>query len=200
MTRWVRFAAVAYASIGAIAWIFAELWGKGSPLTIANAWLPLSPDARLVYSGLFGMAFGAAVIVVTRALVSHFAWARHLHSELRPVASSMSVSVIWLLAALSAFGEEICFRGLLQPFLGVVLQAAVFGAVHQMPGKSRWVWVAWASIMGLALGAMFQLTGSLLGPLIAHALINGFNLQYLKDHDPEPPRRRSLGGLLGERS
>jgi hypothetical protein len=52
--------------------------------------------------------------------------------------------------------------------------------------------------MGLMLGAMFQLTGSLVGPLVAHALINGFNLQYLREHDPEPPRR-SLGGLLGDK-
>ena len=38
--------------------------------------------------------------------------------------------------------------------------------------------------MGLALGAAFRLTGSLAGPLTAHAVINGFNLAYLKRHDP----------------
>jgi membrane protease YdiL (CAAX protease family) len=53
--------------------------------------------------------------------------------------------------------------------------------------------------MGLALGAAFQLTGSLLGPLLAHAVINGFNLHYLKTHDPTS-RPKPLGGLLGERS
>jgi hypothetical protein len=49
------------------------------------------------------------------------------------------------------------------------------------------------------LGATFKLTGSLAGPIAAHALVNGLNLRYLKLHDPEPPRR-VLGGLLGERS
>ena len=51
--------------------------------------------------------------------------------------------------------------------------------------------------IGLLLGAMFQLTGSLVGPLAAHALINALNLLYLKRHDPKPPRR-ALGGLLGQ--
>jgi hypothetical protein len=45
---------------------------------------------------------------------------------------------------------------------------------------------------------IFAVTGSLVGALVAHAAINGFNLFYLKSHDPEP-QRRSLGGLLGQR-
>ena len=46
---------------------------------------------------------------------------------------------------------------------------------------------------------MFQLTGSLVGPIIAHALVNAVNLVYLKNYDPAP-QRKALGGLLGERS
>jgi hypothetical protein len=43
---------------------------------------------------------------------------------------------------------------------------------------------------------MFQLSGSLLGPVVAHAVINGLNLSYLRAHDPQA--RRELGGLLGQ--
>jgi membrane protease YdiL (CAAX protease family) len=46
--------------------------------------------------------------------------------------------------------------------------------------------VAWAFAVGLALGALFEGTGSLLGPLAAHALVNGVNLTFLKHHDPGP--------------
>ena len=126
-------------------------------------------------------------------------WARALHRQLRPIAASISLPGIAVLAVLSAVGEELFFRGLLQPWIGLVPQALLFGLAHQLPGVSRWVWVAWATLVGLALGAMFQLTGSLAGPLAAHALINGLNLAYLKRYDPEP-QRRSLGGLLGLRS
>jgi membrane protease YdiL (CAAX protease family) len=100
------------------------------------------------------------------------------------------------LAVLSSTGEELLFRGLAQPYLGLILQALVFGLLHQMPGPSRWIWVTWASLVGLGQGIIFQLTGSLVGPLLAHALVNGLNLAYLKHHDPNPPRS-PLGGLLG---
>jgi hypothetical protein len=53
-------------------------------------------------------------------------------------------------------------------------------------------------VVGLALGAIFALTGSLLGAILAHALINAINLAYLKSHDTAPPRN-SLGGLLSDR-
>ena len=42
---------------------------------------------------------------------------------------------------------------------------------------------------------MFALTGSLLGPIVAHAIVNGYNLMFLRNHDPAPKERR-LGGLL----
>ena len=91
------------------------------------------------------------------------------------------------------------FAAYLQPWVGLWLQAAAFGIVHaQLRGPSRWAWISWATIMGLAFGATFQLTGSLAGPIAAHALINCLNLSYLKSHDPEP-RRRALGGLLSQR-
>ena len=76
------------------------------------------------------------------------------------------------------------FRGLLVPIVGVVPPALLFGLVHQMKGPSRWVWAGWATVVGLMLGAVFALTGSLVGPLLAHAVINAANLAYLRDHDP----------------
>ena len=138
------------------------------------------------------------MVVSTRVMVQRFEWARRLHRELRPFARSMSLTGIVVLALLSAFGEELLFRGLLQPWLGLVPQALLFGFLHQVRGPSRWVWAAWATAVGLVLGAIFQLSGSLIGPIAAHALINGINLAFLKSHDPEP-QRRSLGGLLGLR-
>jgi membrane protease YdiL (CAAX protease family) len=98
------------------------------------------------------------------------------------------------LALLSAVGEELLFRGVLQPGIGLLGQAALFGLLHQMPGPSRWVWSLWATLVGLLLGAAFELTGTLTGPIVAHALVNGLNLSYLKQTDLVP--ERALGGLL----
>ena len=162
-------------------------------------WLALSSASSHSYSLALGLAVGTLVVVMTRAFVTRFAWAQRLHSELRPLASGLSTTGIVALALLSALGEELLFRGLLAPWLGLLPQALLFGLAHQIRGPSRWIWIGWASLIGLALGSIFQLSGSLLGPIAAHALINGLNLAYLKTHNPEP-QRRALGGLLGQRS
>ncbi len=197
MIRWGRFAA-AYAFLGVCAAVIAVVW-RGSPFVYPSPWLDLGAPASHAYSLALGLAFGALVVLGTRVLVPRFAWARDLHQELRPIARGISGTGIIVVAILSALGEELLFRGVLQPWLGLVPQALLFGVMHQVRGRSRWVWVGWATLVGLALGAIFELTGSLVGPLVAHAVINGLNLMYLKTHDPEPPRR-SLGGLLGQRS
>jgi membrane protease YdiL (CAAX protease family) len=197
MARWGRFAA-AYAGMALLAGLIAFAIRGTVPWAIADAWLPLTPPSNHLYSLALGLCFGALVAVLTRFSVPRFAWARNLHRELRPFARGLSVTGIAALALSSSFGEELLFRGLLQPWLGVWWQALLFGVLHQLAGSSRWVWATWATLVGLVLGAMFALTGSLVGPIAAHALINGLNLSYLRSHDTEP--RPPLGGLLGSRS
>lgn len=196
MPRWSRLAVI-YALLGLAAGAVALIW-RGTPWEHPEPWLQLSPAAAHLYSALLGLTVGLGVAMMTRPLVGRFEWARRLSDELRPVARLMSPNGIIVVAILSALGEELLFRSVVQPALGLWLQALLFGLAHQLPGRARWVWVAWAAVMGLVLGAMFQLTGSLLGPVLAHAAINGLNLRYLREHDPTP-RRRPMGGLLGQR-
>jgi membrane protease YdiL (CAAX protease family) len=164
-----------------------------------SPWLPLAGAESHAFSLVLGAAFAAAVVVGTRVLVENVGWAKNLHRDLRPMTLRLDGAGIAVIAGLSALAEELVFRGLLMPWLGLVPQALLFGVVHaQLSGPSRWVWVAWASVVGLALGAIFALSGSLLGAMLAHALINGLNLLYLRSHDTAPPRN-SLGGLLSDR-
>jgi uncharacterized protein len=198
MLRWGR-VALAYLAASASAVTLAILWRGSSPFVYDEPWLVLPGVASHVYSIVIGLAFGGLVALSTRIFVARYAWAKHLHRELRPVARGLSPLGIAAVALFSALGEELWFRGLLQPWLGIWLQALIFGIVHsQLRGPGRWAWVSWATIMGLSFGAIFALTGSLAGPMAAHALINWLNLGYLKSHDPEPSRR-ALGGLLGQR-
>lgn len=169
------------------------------PFSTPTPWLALPEGMAIGYSLLLGGAFGGVIVLGSRASVGRFRWAQRLHGEFRPIARQLSSFDILVLAALSGVAEELLFRGLLQPLIGLVLQALAFGVVHQMRGPSRWVWAIWAGLVGLGLGALFQLTGSIWGPVLAHALINAVNLSYLKNHDPAPPTR-PLGGLLDRRS
>lgn len=193
--RWSHFA-LAYAFLGIVSGVLAVVLRSGSPFAHPAPLLSLAEPARHTYSVMMGLTVGALIVMCTRISVARFEWARRLHRELRPVARVMTTQGILVLALLSAFGEELLFRGLLQPWVGLLMQAVLFGFLHQVRGPSRFVWMAWATAVGLVLGAMFQITGSLLGPIAAHALVNGLNLAYLKSHDPTP-ERRALGGLLG---
>jgi uncharacterized protein len=196
MTRWGRIAA-AYAVLCAVA--LALTWPRGGPLHYPRGpgWAaPLGEGSANLWSLGLGIAFGAALVVVSRITVQRYTWAQRLHLELQPFARSLSPSAVIVLALLSSAGEELLFRSLLQPWMGLWPQALLFGVVHQLPGSSRWVWATWAFFVGLALGALFQFTGSLWGPLAAHALVNGVNLTFLKRHDPAPlPGSARLVGL-----
>jgi membrane protease YdiL (CAAX protease family) len=196
MRRWGRFA-VAYAGMALVAVLIAIATRGRPPVSLPNPWLPLGPPRDVLYSVALGSTLGTLLAVGTRYSVPRFAWAKNLHLELRPFAKDVSTTGIVMLAVTSSLGEELLFRGLLQPWLGLWLQALLFGVLHQMAGPSRWVWASWATLVGLLFGGIFALTGSLAGPLAAHALVNALNLSYLKNHDPGP--RRGLGGLLAER-
>ena len=147
MFRWGK-VAVAYLAASASAVGLALLWRGTLPFTYAEPWLELPGVASHVYSLGLGVAFGGLVAFSTRIFVTRFAWARNLHTELRPVARDLSSAGILAVAAFSALGEELWFRGILQAWLGIWLQALAFGVVHsQLRGPSRYAWVTWATLM-----------------------------------------------------
>jgi uncharacterized protein len=191
--------AAAYASMAGLSLAVSEIWLGRSPWLHPNPWLVLPALVAHAYSLVLGLGLGALVVLVTRRLVERAAWAQELASALRPFARGLSGVGIVVVALFSSLGEELMFRGLLVPALGLWLSSLLFGGMHQMKGPSRWAWVGWACVVGLLFGAVFVCTGSLVGPIAAHALINGFNLNYLQNHDPDSARR-GLGGLLGHRS
>lgn len=161
-----------------------------APWVHPKPWIVMPALTATLTSALCGMATAMLVVISTRFVVGRFAWAQRLHAELRPVAQDLTVGQIFLLAGLSSLGEEVLFRGLLTPTLGVVLSSLLFGFLHQVRGPSRWVWIWWATAVGLVLGTIFAATGSLVGPLLAHAVVNAVNLGYLRDHDPDENDRQ----------
>jgi hypothetical protein len=191
----LRWGALAYALLSLAVVAGSWFWLGRVPYFHPAPWLTLSGFVAEAYSLLLGVALGGLLVFGSRVSVSRFSWAQRLHQEFRPVARQLSPGGMIVLALLSATAEELLFRGLVQPFVGLIVQALLFGALHQMPGPSRWVWSLWATAVGLLLGLLFKLTGTLSGPIAAHALVNALNLSYLKDHELAPPR--SMGGLLG---
>lgn len=173
-------------------------WLWGSPWVHPAPWFSFSPLLLgHVYSVLLGATLGMVVALLTRPLTRRLRWARTLEAELTPLVRTLPSPAIFPLAILSALSEELLFRSLLQPALGLFGQALVFGLMHQIRGPARWIWVAWAGLMGLCLGTLYAATGSIGGPIVAHAVVNAMNLRYLKNHEPPVATRTPLGGVLG---
>jgi membrane protease YdiL (CAAX protease family) len=161
-----------------------------------HGWLGAEGAASWLLSLGAAVPLGVTTIAATRIVVRRAPWAGALHAALRPAVHRASDGSLFVLALASATGEELLFRGLLVPLVGVFASSLVFGALHQVRGRARWAWMAWATLMGALFATIFAATGSLIGPFVAHAAINHANLRFLRDNDPSPRRRRRLGGLL----
>jgi membrane protease YdiL (CAAX protease family) len=178
-----------YAVAGALAAGVAVALGQDPIRT--SSWVGLDGLASVGWSLVLGGLLAGATVLASRALSRRTAWARALHEALRPSVRDAGGVTIACMAISSGVGEELLFRGLLVPLVGVVASSVGFGLLHQMRGPSRWVWAAWAGAMGLLFALVFVVTGSLVGAVLAHVAINGANLLYIRDVDP-----RTLG--LGE--
>lgn len=91
------------------------------------------------------------------------------------------------LALLSGVAEELLFRGALWPTLNPWGTTLLFGLVHVIPRRSLWVYPVFALVAGLFLGMLRSGTGSLLPPMLAHVLVNAFNLVWLTRLKPQVP-------------
>lgn len=83
------------------------------------------------------------------------------------------------LALLSSVGEEVFFRGFLLPWLGLVASSILFGLLHIAPDRRLWMWPVLATAMGFGFGWLYQFTGDVLAPVLAHFTINFFALSVL---------------------
>ena len=71
----------------------------------------------------------------------------------------------------SGFNEEIFFRGLLFPRIGLILSSVAFGLLH-FPGKKYWIYAVWATCSAALFAYLFFLSNSLWLPITAHATNN----------------------------
>lgn len=95
---------------------------------------------------------------------------------LTPFGKSLTLGEIAAIALLSGFSEEIFFRGVAQAEIGIVAASLLFGLLHPL----NLSYVIWASSVGFAFGLLYQLTGSLLPPIICHGGYNFAALLYLR--------------------
>ncbi|MEW6753076.1 MAG: CPBP family intramembrane glutamic endopeptidase [Candidatus Latescibacterota bacterium] len=124
-------------------------------------------------------AVAALPLVLLFVLLMRWEWAplvrvrRFLVEQLRPLLAGRSLGELALIAGLAGLTEEMLFRGLLQEGLAAWLgSAGGLLAAGLLFGASHWITPAYvlvAGLMGLYLGCLYQATGNLLAPVLAHA-------------------------------
>jgi len=176
-TRFVRFALYFYGAMIAAALI----WRMGfhgesilyaGPEATARAIEPVG-DAGI------GIAVGLAVVAVSHGITRLTGWGDALARRLAEAIGPVSLPNALLLASASGIGEELFFRGALQPRVGLVAASLLFGAVHFVPRRELLPWTAFAIVVGLLFGILFEWTGNIVAPIVAHAVVNGINLPML---------------------
>lgn len=139
-------------------------------------WRAFAPSADVLFLGVIAtVPLVAALLLIGRLRADWFVEVERL---VRPLIEMLfrgrgPVPVL-VVAALAGVGEELLFRGVLQaaltdglgPAWGLVLASVAFGLAHAV---SR-AYFLLATAMGVYLGVLFLVSGSLLLPAIVHGL------------------------------
>jgi membrane protease YdiL (CAAX protease family) len=178
--HFVRFAALFYGSLTVAAVLWSGL--RGLDLHLAGESAALSV--------LLGTL--TAVSTVSLGLLAYrlLPVLREIAAELAPrLVDHADRSSLVLVAVFSGVGEETFFRGALQQEFGLVVASLVFGLVHVGPDRRYLVWTAWAVLVGFLFGALYEVTGGLLAPILAHSAHNAVTLLLWRRS------RKGLGGV-----
>ncbi len=189
----VRLVIAVEAGLIALAWILA--WAFDRPLFDLIVF-----DWEGVVAGLLGTVPPyAAMVWSTRTTMPPFQQLRRdVERLVVPLFRGMSLWDLALIALLAGVGEEVFFRGLVQPGLtgwvgvwpAVILTSVLFGALH-------WITPTYAAIAGLIgfyLGAFMVVSGNLVVPILVHALFDFLALRYLVGRSRELPEGREEAG------
>jgi hypothetical protein len=126
-----------------------------------------------------GAALGIAIVLLSGWFTRATLTGDRLARALARILGRRSVGECAVLALASGVGEEAFFRGALQPQLGLVATSLLFALAHFAPRRELLPWTGFSLAAGLALGWLFDATGNLVAPIVAHALVNAINLRLL---------------------
>lgn len=87
---------------------------------------------------------------------------------------TLSTSQIWFVSYCAGVGEELLFRGAIQPFIGIPITSVLFVAIHGYLDPRNWrlmIYGIWMSLVIAWVGWMSDAFG-LVSAIIAHMLID----------------------------
>ncbi len=151
-------------------------------LVVAKIWqrlgaIALIPIEFTANAWLWGIGMAAGITIASSIVYRLWpAYRRSADMYLELVIKPLLwPDLIWL-GLLPGLSEELLFRGVMLPALGlnltaVIISSLLFGVLH-LSGVGQWSYVVWATVVGLVLGYSALVTGNLLVPIIAHVITN----------------------------
>lgn len=112
---------------------------------------------------------------------------RLYHDSLKPMFGRITALDAVIISLAAGVGEEMLFRGVMQPELGLVAASVIFGLLHT-GGRGTMAFGVWVTVMGAALGGLAWWTGGLLAPVIAHAAYDAAAITYIRWDAQSGPR------------
>ena len=167
-----RFYALLFAAACLWVWLAGGSLLYGSP-EAADRGVRVGADFAL------GLAAAAVVIALSEQLTRRTRLGAELAAALAQLLGRRTPLECVALALVSGVAEEAFFRGAMQPQLGLTATSVLFGAVHFVPRRAFLPWTVFAIAAGFVLGGLFETTGNLVAPIVAHAAINPVNLWLL---------------------
>jgi membrane protease YdiL (CAAX protease family) len=134
----------------------------------------------LVTAGMAGVLGAGVLLILNYFLEEVFPPYRRMRMIFVALFGPIGRLNLVILALASAIGEEILFRGAIQPTVGIIGASLLFGLLHLGPEGRFSVWSLWAIIAGLLLGWIYESTGTLWGPIFAHFFVNAFSMLRLR--------------------
>ncbi len=161
--RFVGLAAAFYAALLLAAAILGTFTGRNA----------FAIGERLVFDLSVGVAAACGTVISGLVLYRLSPVLRKISAELAPhLVDGARKRDLVLVSIFSGIGEEVFFRGALQPVIGLVAASLLFGAVHVGPDRRYLVWTLWAAGAGFLFGALYLWTGGILAPVTAHVVHN----------------------------
>ena len=137
-------------------------WAVARGLPLSSAW-HVTPRALAA-----GTAAGALLWLWIPLLSAAPGMRRLWDTVLIPFSRRLGTGDIVVIALLSGISEELFFRGVLLPEIGLVGSSLLFGLLHALNP----IYALWAALTGMGFGLLAIYCGTLVTPIVAHTTYN----------------------------
>jgi membrane protease YdiL (CAAX protease family) len=92
----------------------------------------------------------------------------------------ISYREVVLISVVAGIGEELLFRGVIQPTIDLIPASVIFGIAH-FGGRGMLVFEILTGLIGLIFGCLAITSGGLLASIVAHAGYDAIALTYIRE-------------------